>query len=501
MTSSCPARATAVPADGPRGLPLFGLLALATAAFTDVVTDLLPAGLLPQMSSGLHVSEARAGLLVTAFAATSALAAIPVTAAVRGLPRRPVLAGVLAGLAVADAVTAASPAWPLTFAARLVAGIMGGTMWSMLAGYAARMVPAQQRGRAIAIVLAGITAALCLGIPAGTALAEVCGWRASFALLAVMAALLVAWVRRAVPGFPGDGRAGRPSLREVAARPGIRAVLAVTFLLLAGHQALYTYMAAFAAWADFGRASLVLLVFGVAAAAGIAITGIIADRMPRPALLAALILLAATAAGLGQDARCHAILLGAAGLWGVAFGGAPALLQTALIDTSGPASADVATAMQTTVYNIGIAVGSLSGGLILDRAGAGALPWATSSLAAIAAITVAAARRHAFPASSDIRDRQQRCGGRRRHVGPRPQRTALGCEANSRSSWSSPAARQPADVHLLLLPELPAAPRIPARYSITFGMEIQVPGGAGTAKYGWSLQDTALETGGIVTVR
>src|SRR5258705_341629 len=72
----------------PDTFPWWGLLALATAAFTDVVTDLLPAGLLPQMSSALHVPEARIGLLVSAFAIASALAAIPVTALLRGLPRR-----------------------------------------------------------------------------------------------------------------------------------------------------------------------------------------------------------------------------------------------------------------------------------------------------------------------------------------------------------------------------------------------------------------------------
>ena len=92
----------------PDTFPWWGLLALATAAFTDVVTDLLPAGLLPQMSTDLHVPEARVGLLVSAFAIASALAAIPVTATLRGLPRRPVLQWVLAGFALLDAITAAS---------------------------------------------------------------------------------------------------------------------------------------------------------------------------------------------------------------------------------------------------------------------------------------------------------------------------------------------------------------------------------------------------------
>jgi predicted MFS family arabinose efflux permease len=73
-------------------------------------------------------------------------------------------------------------------------------------------------------------------------------------------------------------------------------------------------------------------------------------------------------------------------------------VQTALTDASGPGNADMATSMQTTVYNVGIAAGSLAGGLILQHAGAGALPWATSALSAAALATAAAARRLAFPA-------------------------------------------------------------------------------------------------------
>jgi predicted MFS family arabinose efflux permease len=398
VSTACPTDTTAALAPPSARMPLSGLLALATAAFTDVMTDLLPAGSLPQMSRDLHVSQTRIGLLVSAFAAASALAAIPVTATVRGLPRRPVLAVVLAGFAVLDAITAVSSSYPLTFAVRLLAGIMGGTLWSMLAGYAARMVPARHRGRAIAIVLAGITVALSLGLPAGTALADVASWRAGFALLSVMALLLVAWVRCTVPPIPGQAGASRTPPRQVASQPGIRTILAVTLVLLTGHQAMYTYIAPFAARVGSGQTSLVLLVFGTATAGGLAVTGTLADRHLRPVLLAALTLVISAMIALGWWARTPAVLLLTAALWGAAFGGVPALLQTALTDASGPGHADMATSMQTTVYNIGIAAGSLAGGLILQHAGAGALPWATSALTAAALAVVAAARRRAFPA-------------------------------------------------------------------------------------------------------
>jgi predicted MFS family arabinose efflux permease len=378
-------------------LPMLGLLVLSAAAFTDVMTDLLPAGLLPQMGAALHVPEAQIGYLVSAFAIASAAAAIPVTAILRRVPRRAALAAALAGFAAFDAVTAASSSYPVTFAARLLVGVMGGALWSMLAGYAARMVPAARRGRAIAIVLAGITLALCVGVPAGTALASAVGWRSSFALLADLALLLVGWVRWKVPAFPREIAADHPPLRLVAALPGIRSVLLVTALLLTAHQAVYTYIAPVAARAGFGRTSLVLLVFGAATVAGIWMTGLLADRHLRSMLCAALALIAVAMLGLGLAASIPAVLLISVAAWGAAFGAAPALLQAALIDASGAAAADIATSMQTTVYNIGIAAGSLAGGLVLDGAGPGTLPWVSITLVAGALATVTG-RRSAFPA-------------------------------------------------------------------------------------------------------
>ncbi|PSM40735.1 MFS transporter [Streptomyces dioscori] len=405
MTTASVSGGAGTPAATAPRLPLSGLLALSTAAFTAVLTELLPAGLLPRMAPDLGVSEARVGFLVTGYALASFLAAIPLTAALRGLPRRPVLIGALLGFAAANTVTALSSSYGLTFAARLTAGVMGGTLWAMLVGYAARMVPAERRGRAIAVVLAGITLALSLGLPAGTALADALGWRAAFAAPAVSAALLVVWIRRRVPGFPGERPGERVPLLRVAALPGIGTVLSVTLTLLVGHQVMYTYVAPFAQDAGFGRTGLVLLVFGVATVAGIWLTGVLVDRQLRRTLLGALALLAAAMLALGAWAGQAAVLLIAVALWGVAFGGAPTLIQTALVDASGTANADVATSLQTTVYNAGIAAGSLTGGLVLESYGSAALPWTTLLLVTVTLATVAAGRRRAFPRArpSDVR--------------------------------------------------------------------------------------------------
>ena len=113
---------------------MWGLLALFTAAFTAVMTQLLPAGLLPQMGGSLHVSQGRVGFLVSVYAVASFGAAIPLTAALRGLPCRPVLLGVLTGFALFNAVTAFSSSYPLTLLVRLLAGAMDGTLWALCLG-------------------------------------------------------------------------------------------------------------------------------------------------------------------------------------------------------------------------------------------------------------------------------------------------------------------------------------------------------------------------------
>ena len=376
-------------------LPLPGLLALSLAAFITVLTEALPAGLLPRMAASLDVSEALVGQLVTAYALGTLLTAIPLTAATRGLRRRPVLLVAIGGFAVVNTVTALSADYALTLAARFLAGVFAGLLWSLAAGYAARIVAPPLQGRAIAVTMAGIPVALSLGIPAGTFLGALVGWRAAFGIMSGLTLLLVGWVLAAVPDFPGEGAGRRPGLLRVLLLPGIRSVLFVTLAYVLAQNILYTYIAPFMALRGLGdRIDLVLLVFGIAALAGIFLTGALIDRHLRLLVLASTVLfgLAAVMLGLGGAV----VILGAVGLWGLAYGGVPTLFQTASAKTAGPA-ADAAQSMIVTVWNIAIAGGGLAGGLVLDRLGAAALPWVAGAVLLPALLSAWAAKRHGFP--------------------------------------------------------------------------------------------------------
>ncbi|OZO03421.1 MFS transporter [Pseudomonas sp. IB20] len=365
-------------------LPLGGLLALAAAGFITILTEAMPAGLLPQMSDGLSVSPAWVGQLVTVYALGSLLAAIPLTLLTRGWRRRPLLLIAIAGFALVNSVTALSSHYGLTLVARFFAGVFAGLLWALLAGYASRMVAPHLQGRAIAVAMLGAPLALSLGVPAGTFLGTAVGWRLSFAIMTGLTLLLLVWARWQLPDFAGEPAGKRLGLHKVLTLPGIRPVLWVTFTYVLAHNILYTYIAPLlepaGIVADIDR---VLLVFGLAALLSIWLAGVLIDRWLRVLLVISCVLFGLVALALAFWITSPVVIYGAVALWGLAFGGLPALLQTALAKAAG-ASADAAQSMLVTVWNLGIAGGGLAGGVLLQGWGVGAFAWAVVLLMLLA---------------------------------------------------------------------------------------------------------------------
>ena len=134
-------------------LPVAGLLALAMTGFVAIMTETLPAGLLPMIANGLGVTDAAAGQLVTVYAAGSLVAAIPLVTATLGWRRRPVLLLSVAGLLLFNTITALSADYLLTLTARFFAGVSAGLAWGLVGGYARRLVARPLQGRALALAM------------------------------------------------------------------------------------------------------------------------------------------------------------------------------------------------------------------------------------------------------------------------------------------------------------------------------------------------------------
>jgi predicted MFS family arabinose efflux permease len=378
-------------------IPLAALLALATAGFITILTEALPAGLLPRMARGLVVSESLVGQLVTIYAIGSLVAAIPLTAATQGWRRRPLLLLAVAGFAIANTITSVSTSFIVIMVARFLAGVSAGLLWALLAGYAARMVPEHQKGRAIAIAMVGTPLALSLGVPAGTLFGSLVGWRLCFGTMSVLALGLLMWIWAKVPDYAGQPSGKRVSLRYVVGIPGVPSVLFIVLAFVLAHNILYTYIAPFLAMADMAeRTDLVLLIFGVASLLGIWIVGVWVDHYLRALTLASTFLFTLSALLLGIGSKEPIVVCLAVAVWGLAFGGAATLFQTALAKAAGEA-ADVAQSMLVTGWNLAIAGGGIIGGLLLDGIGARAFPPTLLVLLLVSLAVICSARNHGFP--------------------------------------------------------------------------------------------------------
>lgn len=377
-------------------LPYGALLALAMTGFLCIVTETLPAGLLPEIGDGLGVSASLAGQMVTGYALGSLLAAIPLTLATRGWRRRTVLMLTVIGFLVFNSITALSGVYWLTLVARFFAGVSAGLAWSLIAGYARRMVEPALQGRALAVAMVGTPIALSLGVPLGTWLGAALGWRMAFGMMSGLTLVLIAWVLIKVPDYPGQSSSQPLALGRVLVTPGVRPVLGVVVTWMLAHNLLYTYIAPFVGGAGLGQhVDQVLLVFGVAALAGIGMTGRLVDRHLRAAVLGSLAGFAAVAVLFGLfPASATAIYLGVF-IWGLTFGGAATLLQTALADAAGEGG-DVALSMNVVVWNSAIAGGGLLGGALLGQWGVGVFPWAVLVLALASLAIAFRAQAHGF---------------------------------------------------------------------------------------------------------
>ncbi|MBW8872343.1 MAG: MFS transporter [Leifsonia sp.] len=391
VTSPTPARVA------PK-FPWVGLIALAAATFLSVTSEMIPTGLLPDMSASLGVSEAQIGLLVTVFAFTVVVTSTPLTALTRRWPRHGLLIGILVVLGISNALTAIAPDYAFVVGSRVLGGVAHGMFWSIVGAYAGHLVPKEQIGRAVSITLGGGTLAFIFGVPLGTFAGHVFGWRLSFALLAALMVVGAVVVWKLLPAVERDADAGGRRRDRSAPRqkdrtiPAVIMVCLIAAVTMVGHYAFYTFVVPFLTGPmgiPSGNVGALLFLYGIAGAVGLILAGSVFGPRPQLGLILALLVTGVAVAALAVIAAQPIPALIAFMLWGLAFGALPPLLQTRLLHTSSPAFRDTASALYTTSFNVGIGGGALVGSLVYDAGGLMLLPWCYVGLLLVSVVLVA----------------------------------------------------------------------------------------------------------------
>jgi predicted MFS family arabinose efflux permease len=396
MTETTTAASPAA-ARGRDRLPRKALFGLFLSGFIGILTECLPAGLLPEISRTLHTSVALTGQVVTIYALATALAAIPLSRLTSTWRRRHVLLLALGVVAVTNALTALSSDYTLTMVIRFVAGIGTGLIWPLLGGYAARLAPPGQQGRAIAIALAGTPLSLALGVPLGTWLSGFGGWQLAFYAAAALTALTMVWVLVTLPNLAGQPAGERAKVAQVLVIPGLRTILLTLTAYMIAHNILYTYVTDLLGYLGMGsQAGWVLFAFGVTSVLSVGVVGTHIDHHLRRLMVGSTVLLAVTVLVLAVFSGVPVLVYVAAAAWGFAFGSSPSLFVGAAINATAAAS-DVAQSITITVFSASIALGGFLGGLLIADLGTASITWASLALLIAAAVGVIGGRKHAFP--------------------------------------------------------------------------------------------------------
>jgi DHA1 family inner membrane transport protein len=376
---------------------------LMVSVFVVGTSEYLIAGLLPQVAADLRVSVPTAGQAVTAYALGVVIGGPLVTILTVRLPRKGLALGLLLLFSAGNAICALAGSYELLIAGRVVASLSHAAFLTLALLLVTRVVEPRRAGTAIAAVGSGFSVATLLGVPVGVLLGEGAGWRAPFAVLAVLTLVVAGLLAAVLPRQDAPATGVRAELRTVV-RPRVLLVIATTAVGLAATSTVFTYLApALTGITGFTPAavSILLLVYGAGSLAGGLVAGRLADRSlavtVRGTFAGLAVVLMIFPFGLPWQASAVLAVLA----FGLLTSATTPVLQSLVLRHAGDAPT-LAVSVNVCAFNIGIAAGSALGGGLVAVDGLRWLGFAAAalSLAALAISYAAVPRRRPVPVSA-----------------------------------------------------------------------------------------------------
>jgi predicted MFS family arabinose efflux permease len=363
---------------------------IALGSFALVFSELIPVGLLADISGHLRVSIGVGGLMVVIPAVAAALAAPVLTLCSARLERRALLVALSALVLVSNVISGIAPDIGVMLAARAVLGVCIGGFWVFGAGAAIALVSERARGTAVAVVSSGIFIATVASLPAASLIGTLTTWRIAFAVAAVFAAVAVAAQLVAVPRLGAGGRVQPRALLTVITLPAPRTGLVAASAIFFAHFAAYTYIGPLLrARAGLGAdaITLVLLGFGLAGAVSNFTAGVTVRRHLRATLLGSGLLIAVSTLLLATITGARPLTITLVAVWGLGFGAVPVAAQSWMAQAM-PANVEGGLALFVSALQGSLAAGSAAGGIVYDTQGPGGALIVATVIAALGALVL-----------------------------------------------------------------------------------------------------------------
>lgn len=371
---------------------------LSFAAFIFVTNEILPIGLITLMADDLGRTEAQIGVVATAYALMIAAVSIPLAHVTRSIPRRLLLTVATVGFSVGTLVVATSHDFSGLVIGRLISAVSQAQFWAVVTATAAGLFPPDVRGKIVARLLIGPSAAGVLGLPAATWLGQNHGWRVPFFVLGGLGIALAVALGFMVPRYkPADGAASRgsnPSRRRFVI------VLGVTTAAVLGNSVAFTYVTPYLSQVTGFGADVVPALFLASGVAGVVAMLTVArflDRFPRRTMAVGLALIGLGWGGIAAFATAKPAVVVFFCAVGLGLSVLVGSLASRVMQVS-PGSTDMGIGTYGALYQVGIAAGSFLGKGLLESTGPSPLPIVAAGFLGLALGLLAVENHFSLPA-------------------------------------------------------------------------------------------------------